>query len=373
MTRILSLKENDMNRRGFINGTASLLAFGGVGAIGGRSVTGSMEDYARYSANMRRELPVGPPLRDLIRYATLAPNGHNTQPWRFAVDDNAIDILPDLTRSTPVVDPDDQHLFVSLGCSAETLRIAALSTGRPGDIEVKEDGAVRYAFIEGVPRMDPLFAAIPRRQSTRADFDGRPAPAADLEALTRAAAIPGVDLMLVTDRPRIDRIRDLVIASNDTQMADAAFMAELKHWLRFNPKAAMATGDGLFATASGNPILPDALGGLAFEVFFMAHAENLKYARQINSSAGLAVFTGTMADREHWVAVGRCCQRFALAATSLGLKCSFVNQPVEVARLRPELAAIAGTGGGRPDVVMRFGYGPRLPYSPRRPVESVIA
>jgi len=362
-----------MNRRGFIAGTTSQLAFSGAGAIGWRGATGSMEYYARYSENLRKKLPVGPSLRDLIRYATLAPNGHNTQPWYFAVDDNAIDILPDLTRATPVVDPDGHHLFVSLGCLAETLRIAAFSTGRPGEIEVREDGAIRYAFNEGIPRMDPLFAAIPMRQSTRADFDGRPVPAADLEALTSASAIPGVDLALVTDRPRIDRIRDLAVAGNDTQMADAAFMAELKHWLRFNPKAAMATGDGLFAPASGNPILPDALGRLAFETFFTAKAENRKYARQIDSSSGLAVFTGETADREHWVAVGRCCQRFALAATSLGLRCSFVNQPIEVARLRAEVAAIVGASGKRPDLVMRFGYGPRLPHSPRRSVESVIA
>ena len=70
---------------------------------------------------------------------------------------------------------------------------------------------------------------------------------------------------------------------------------------------------------------------------------------------------------------GRACQRFALQATALGLKHAFVNQPVEVASLRPELAALVGMPGRRPDIVMRFGYGPVLPYSPRRPVEAVLA
>ena len=32
----------------------------------------------------------------------------------------------------------------------------------------------------------------------------------------------------------------------------------------------------------------------------------------------------------HWIEVGRACQRFALQATALGLKCAFINQPVEV-------------------------------------------
>ena len=60
-------------------------------------------------------------------------------------------------------------------------------------------------------------------------------------------------------------------------------------------------------------------------------------------------------------------------ATALGLKHAFINQPVEVANLRPDLAALVGMPGRRPDIVMRFGYGPALPFSARRPVEAVLA
>ena len=86
---------------------------------------------------------------------------------------------------------------------------------------------------------------------------------------------------------------------------------------------------------------------------------------------GIAIFFAEAESKEHWLRVGQACQRFALAATSLGLKLAFINQPVEVARLRAELAALAGTTK-RPDLVLRFGYGPPLPYSLRRPVASVL-
>lgn len=361
-----------MNRRGLVAGTIGVVALGGIGAGGWRASTGSMSEYARYAAALRTDLRQDPALNDLIRYATLAPNSHNTQPWRFALGTNTIGILPDFSRATPAVDPDDHHLFVSLGCAVETLRIAAGATGRPGDVEVEETGATRYAFSNGVPRPDPLFAAIPKRQSTRADYDGRPVPAADLEALARAAAMPGVGLALITGRPQIDKIRDLVIAGNDAQMNDSAFMAELKRWLRFNPRSAMTSGDGLFSASSGNPVLPDAIGSRAFDLFFTADAESGRYRRQIDSSAGIALFVADREDKAHWIAVGRACQRFALAATSLGLRCSFVNQPVEVARFRADLAAIVGAPGKRPDLVMRFGHGPETPLSPRRPVEAIL-
>jgi hypothetical protein len=29
--------------------------------------------------------------------------------------------------------------------------------------------------------------------------------------------------------------------------------------------------------------------------------------------------------------------------------------------------------GRRPDLVLRFGYGPTMPYSPRRPVKAILA
>jgi len=110
-----------------------------------------------------------------------------------------------------------------------------------------------------------------------------------------------------------------------------------------------------------------------FDLAFRVAAENERYARQIRSSAGIAIFVSRRADKAHWVQAGRACQRFALQATSLGLKHAFVNQPAEVAASRPELARLAGLPGRRPDIVMRFGHGPAMPFSARRPASAVVS
>ncbi|MES1971520.1 MAG: Tat pathway signal protein [Pseudomonadota bacterium] len=364
-----------MDRRQVLIGGGAV-ALAGAGAVyAGAAGMGSAEDYAAATARMRAALPAHPRLRDLIRQATLAPNGHNTQPWRFGLSGDRIVIRPDFARRTPVVDPDDHHLFVSLGAAAENLALASAAAGRPGELAFDPAGGGAIIFAPGGARPigSALADAIPRRQSTRADYDGRPVGAADLRLLAAAAILPGVDVTLITDRPGIDRVRDLVVAGNGEQMADPAFLRELKAWLRYNPRQALATGDGLYSAASGNPILPAWLGPHAFDWFVTAASENDKYARQLRSSAGVAVFTGQRADPAHWVLVGRACQRFALQATALGLRQAFVNQPVEVARLRPALAALVGLPGRRPDIVMRFGHGAALPWSPRRPVERVMA
>lgn len=363
-----------MQRRKLIFGCGAAVALAGAGALGWRQSVGSMTDYADQMLRLRAKLLSEPAIRELIRYATLAANSHNTQPWRFDVQDQSISLFPDVSRRTPVVDPDDHHLFVSLGCAAENLIIAARATGRPSEIvyDADDGSAARLNFSMGTATSDPLFDAIPLRQSTRTNYDGRAIPPADLTVLEHAGAAAGVRLILVTERKAMQQIRDLVVAGNDAQMHDSAFMAELKHWLRFNARSALSSGDGLFSACSGNPVLPSFLGGLAFDTLFSAGAENDRYARQVDSSAGLAIFVGDRADKAHWMKVGRACQRFTLAATSIGLKHAYVNQAVEVSRYRPELAAIIGEPDKRPDLVVRFGYGPTVPFSPRRAVDAVI-
>lgn len=364
-----------MQRRQILIAGGSLAAVGlGAAWLGIRQM-GSQSAANEAASMMRAILQVKPEMRDLVRYAILAPNGHNTQPWRFAITPGQITIRPDLSRRTPVVDPDDHHVFVSLGCAAENLALAAAARGFHGDPVYDDGGAgsIIFAHKSAPAQRTILFDAIPRRQSTRANYDGRKVSAADLATLAAAARVPGVDMAVITDQPDMDRVRDLVVAGNSAQMADPAFVRELKSWLRFSPRHAIETGDGLYSVASGNPALPEWLGPRAFDMMVTADSENDRYASQLRSSSGVAVFFGQRDDREHWTLAGRACQRFALQATALGLKQAFINQPVEVPSLRPELAALVGMAGRRPDIVMRFGFGPLLPYSARRPVSAVLS
>ena len=118
--------------------------------------------------------------------------------------------------------------------------------------------------------------------------------------------------------------------------------------------------------------MPSWIAPWVFDHAFTADAENDKIARRLRSSAGVAVFTAQSADKAHWVDVGRAFQRFALQATVLGIRNAHVNQPVEVAALRPPFARALGLGDARPDLVIRFGRGPALPPSLRRPLEAVL-
>ncbi len=313
--------------------------------------------------------------QELVRHATLAPSSHNTQCWKFAIEGGgrSITVLPDLARRCPAVDPDDHHLFVSLGCATENLIQAALAHGLKGDAQFDPViDAVRVTLEPTQARTTPLYTAIPLRQCTRGNYDGAPLSGEELALLERAGSSDKVRLLLLTERPAMEQTLDYVMQGNTAQLADAAFVKELKAWIRFNGADAVGTRDGLYSVCTGNPNIPAWIGDLAFRWIVTPKGENDKAAQQVRSSAGIAVFVGQTADKAHWVEVGRCYERFALQATALGIRNAFLNQPVEVAALRPPFASALGLTGQRPDLVVRFGRGPLLPRSLRRPVEAVL-
>ncbi len=326
--------------------------------------------YEEAASIVRAPLRSTPRNRELVRFASLAANSHNTQPWTFTASANRIVIAPDFTRRCPAVDPDDHHLFVSLGCAAENLVLAASMLGLKANAIVEGDEIV--IDLETSPSSSsPLAEAITARQSTRTIYDGKPVSPETLRLLEGACREPGVSTIMISDRAGISDVADYVVQGNSAQMRDKAFMEELLRWLRFSEADAMARMDGLFSRCSGNPAMPAWIARPLLGFFFTEEGENKKYREQIESSAGVVVLAADASDKAHWIAVGRACQRFGLQATALGLKYAFVNQPVEVPAVRSQFAAVMGLGERRPDIIMRFGTGPALPNSLRRAPEQV--
>jgi hypothetical protein len=313
-------------------------------------------------------------LRELVRQATLAPSSHNTQCWKFRIKERSIIIEADLLRRCPVVDPDDHHLFVSLGCATENLAHAALAHGLQATAcyEPAGSGAVAISLEATRALSSPLFQSISERQCSRSDYDGRPLSTQELHLLERAGTSDRVRMVLLTERAAMEKVLEYVVAGNTAQMNDPAFIDELTAWIRFSADEAARTGDGLFSAATGNPAMPRWLGSRLMGMFFTPKSENERYSRQIRNSAGIAVFVCEASDRTHWVAAGRCYERFALQATALGVRNAFLNQPVEVGSIRPQFASALGLGNQRPDLVVRFGRGPTMPWSMRRPVQAVL-
>jgi hypothetical protein len=179
-----------LTRRGFVLRTAALALT--TTTLAACSCGPSAEDAARRlrrpgTANTSDRALL---LRELVRYATLAPSSHNTQCWMFRLQEQLITIESDLSRRCPVVDPDDHHMFVSLGCASENLVHAALANGLHADATFDPTGTgsvvVRLEATKAVA--SSLFKAIAERQCTRGDYDGKSLTRDELRLLEQAGS-----------------------------------------------------------------------------------------------------------------------------------------------------------------------------------------
>jgi hypothetical protein len=327
-------------------------------------------DYPRRPFEKDSTVPTQ--MRELVRYATLAANGHNTQPWRFAIIENAIEIHPDYVRRLPVVDPNDRELWISLGCALENLIVAARAAGYAPEVTYPDAADFIHVHLPtDIPQADPLFDAIPLRQNTRSEYDGQPIEHDDLDQVQALPLEPGVALRFVTNQAEQEMVLEYVNQGNLSQYADEAFLAELMHWLRFNKKEALASLDGLYSRCSGNPEVPRWLGQM-FVAGLTPQQQADADAEKLRSSPGAVVVASESDDRTAWVRTGQVYERMALKMTSLNIKSAFLNQPIEVAEVRGQFQSAIGLGDALPQLLVRFGHAAPMPRSLRRPVEQVL-
>jgi hypothetical protein len=313
-------------------------------------------------------------LFELVRLATLAASSHNTQPWTFRLEDKAVTVLPDFSRRCPVVDPDDGHLYKSLGCAAENVVHAAAAQGHVTQVAFdREESAIRVS-LAGSPsaKAGDLFYAIPRRQCTKLPYDGRSIGANERDLLQRAGSGDGIRVLLIDDARTREAIVEYVREGDLTQLNDPAFRKELMTWLRFNDASAVRTSEGLALRTMGRPSAPDWLAKLIMRFALTGKAQAQADATHIRSSALIAVFVAGDDTPKAWVETGRAYERFALQATALDIRTAFINQPIEVRRLRPQLHSLLGLEGEKALLMLRVGYGPQAPFSLRRPLQHVI-
>lgn len=359
-------------------GALKVLPAAGIVAAGGYLLVeyAPWSDYDGQADQVRNALmrvPAMPAqMLEIVRYATLAANSHNTQPWKFVIQSDAIEIHPDYSRRLPVVDPGDRELWISLGCALENLLIAARAAGYACEVTYPDAVDSIHIRLSADTRYDgPLFQSIPVRQNTRSEYDRKAIKGKDLDQVQALAVEPGVSLHYVLNSSGLDTVLDYVRRGNLSQYADKAFVNELICWLRFNKREALASLDGLPSRCSGKPEVPRWLGRMFVQGTQPQQAADAD-AKNLRSSAGAVVVVSASDNKTAWVRTGQVYERMALMLTSLNIKSAFLNQPIEVDRLRGQFQSAMGLGEARPQLLVRFGYAALMPRSLRRPAERVL-
>jgi hypothetical protein len=305
----------------------------------------------------------------LIASAILAPSSHNTQPWKFVVRDGGIDMYADRARAMTQNDPEHRELVMSCGCALYNLRVAAAWMGLATHIDViarwHEDGLlVRATFRQAESRSAEadLCTAIYSRHTYRKHFASTPVSQTVVNALIASAHDERAHLYVLDKAHQRRGVAELISQGDSTQWADPEWRRELANWM--NPKR---KGDGLPIGTLTAPITQ-----LAVRTIDMGERVAARDREAMYESPLLTVLATARDDLESWLHAGQALERMLLTAQTNGVQASFLNQPIQVAALRPKLREIAGAHGV-PQMLIRWGVPlEQLPATPRRTVDTVM-
>jgi len=312
----------------------------------------------------------------LIKYAAKAPSSHNSQPWAFKKTSDSIIIRPDFSRQLPIVDPDNHALYISLGCALENLLIASRQFGYDSRPEISngKNGVVltvKLGEVNGA-RKPELFMFIYNRQVTKTAYAS--APLSDL-VLSELQSLPmdaGVQLRMIKKGPESESLLPLVLEASTLQFKNNAFVDELVHWIRFNEKESMKSGDGISNASMGFPSTGRFLGSFIMKNLVNAKSEASRWQKLMSASGAFALFSVEENTPENWINLGRSFQRFGLETTSLGLKHAHMNMPLEEISVRRKVLETFSLGNQHPLLLIRLGYAKPAPYSFRRNLHEMI-
>lgn len=305
---------------------------------------------------------------ELLAAATAAPSMHNTQPWRFKVSQDAIELRADPERMLPVADPTGRAVYIACGAALLNLRLAAAVAGREPVVQLLPDpgqplllATVRLAGPRGArPDERELQAAIARRHTNRGPFSGRPVPAGALAELSEAARVEG-GILHILDRDETARVLHLVRDAERDWLADPAYRAELARWAG-GPR----DRDGIPDSALG-PRSPDRPAPV--REFTPGRPASAGYA-WFEENPQLAVLSTHFGGTAHWLLAGQALQRVLLTATVRGIAASPLTQPLETADAW--LIRDPRSGREEPQMILRIGYGLPVPSAPRRPATELL-
>lgn len=361
-------------------------------------------------------------LKFFLSYAILAPSIRNTQPWAFRIlSNNTIELYADTSRALTVVDPDGRQLIISCGATLGYLQITINYFGykyktellSASDEKKKDKRLLAKISISGGTESvsnnnnatnkqrgnntktnllqkedgDRLFGAIPKRRTNRFRFEDRNIPGILLAGFyyivdkypqyqeqqkkqkqDEQQEEDPIWLHIVEETDTKNTLAELVAHGDNILLSDKNFVHELIVSTRLNKNYGFKRG-GMLGQALG-------LSNLISKIspyFQISKKQDEKDCHLAATSSALAILGSYSDGVLDWINTGMALTNILLLASSENVSCSFLNQPIQVSKLRPSLLDAIGKEKGFPQILLRMGYNShKIAPSSRRNVEEVL-
>ncbi len=304
-------------------------------------------------------------LAEVLTAGCRAPSLHNSQPWRFLVADDRIEVQPDPARLLPVADPDGREMRLAVGAALFNLRVAlSVVAGRRVAVEFVRDGAGATAVLTDAGRERPspekamFYQAISRRRTNRRPFFDIEVSSGERLQLVRAAQLEGATLLVMEDAVVRAQIAQLAKLAHRELDADPLWLAEFRFWTGRH-----GSPDGVPMSSAGPAPAPE--DEWVLRDYGPSERQSRPAGKDFEPSPMLGVVATSADGPIAQLLAGQAMERMLLTATDHGMSASFLSQLIERDIYRNRLADLLGTRL-HPQAVVRIGYGSPVPVTPRR-------
>lgn len=320
------------------------------------------------------------PIEQIIHYASLAGNSHNTQPWYVYVEnDSVLFIKADFSRKLHIVDPDARGLFISLGAFIENLELAAGSLGYRADIEItakhKNDSTVAVIRLSKSQKNGYDLSKIENRRTLRNPFHKTEISKDHLNKLIDNIS----ELAYFSSSSEEGKyIAEQTLEAYTQQSLDDQAKQELASWMRFSNSDVEKHRDGL--TTSGMGIT--GFGGFFVRNFYKPEDSMKdsfietgieKTKEQTENCGGWILIIQKEDSPEDWIKTGRLYQRLNLRCRDMMIGFHPMNQMIEEENFEKNVNEHLSLPGVI-QFIARIGYVDDYPpaNSVRRSVKEII-
>jgi hypothetical protein len=247
-----------INRRNFLKFSGEgILLLGGISMINACSGM-KREDFPRSNGEKTSVKGLEKDEMEILYLASLAPSGHNTQPWTLRILEPKHWVIgSDKKRWLTAVDPNNRELLLGIGAFIENLIIAAGTFGYDVDVQItaknpSDPEIADIRFKQGNPIDFPL-EKIKKRRTLRTDYLNQEIKTEDLKYITRHEAkpctlsnVPSPHSFYFSNTSRQGKyLREGTIEANRTQAYREPAQEELANWIRWSNKEAKQYRNGL--------------------------------------------------------------------------------------------------------------------------------
>ncbi len=356
------------------------------------------------------ETPSDDELRALVGFATLAPSGGNTQPWRFVFRENGLECHLDRERAGTLLDFEGRASELAIGAALENLCLAARACGYEPEVELlpgesPEAPCFRVGFRSGAELGAEDASLVPalglratnRRLGPRVSLGEE-----DARELLETASAASSELVLLEDAEQLERAASMIARGERLRLLNPRMHREMMGEVRWTAESVDATRDGLdlrtleftptdvagMRLVSAYPLM-EVLGELG-----AGQGLERPTRKAVAAAAAVGLISVPSAGRVTYFTGGRALERVWLKATTLGLAFQPMTpllylfprlvegggvdlderERAELTELRSEFEALFGPRGSRVDIMLFRLARVGLPTarSLRRRVEDVL-